>query len=142
MQIIVGQPGFVAIAASEIDEQPVWTYRRRRPIGVTIFARRSFDRLVSNALPSRFSVLQQRLGAPHDLMMLRRRRDDHSGDDIYLGLPHKKLLAAFPGFVEVEREELPNFLSPLVVRQDRFAELFPDIAAKVECPGSPVGLGL
>jgi hypothetical protein len=70
------------------------------------------------------------MGAPHDLMMFSIDTDDVGKQDIYIGLPSKPMLSAFPGFSQVMRENLPEFMSTLVVREDGFKEAFPDIAAK------------
>jgi hypothetical protein len=74
-------------------------------------------------------ALQIILGGPHDLMMFMA-RGKGGIDDIYIGLPNRKLLETFPGFVEIERESLPDYLSTLVVRNDGFDKRFPDIFKK------------
>jgi hypothetical protein len=51
-------------------------------------------------------------------------------EDIYIGLPNPMMLARFPGFQEIDRASLPDYLTTLVVREDKFGELFPDIVQK------------
>jgi hypothetical protein len=45
-------------------------------------------------------------------------------------VPNAELLANFQGFQQVNRADLPDFLTTLVVREDGFAEQFPDIEKK------------
>ena|ERR1700730_6443130 len=70
------------------------------------------------------------LGRSHEVMLFSRTADDRKGEDVYLGLPDRSLLSRFPGFTEIERESLPQAMRTLVVREDGFAERFPDVAAK------------
>ena len=70
------------------------------------------------------------LGTPPDLMMFSRTTDDRREEDIYIGLPDTVPLEMFPGFAEIARDALPDFLTTLVAREDGFADRFPDIAKK------------
>ena len=74
--------------------------------------------------------LQIKLGEPHDLMMFSVDTSGRLSQDIYIGLPNDTLLRLFPGFEKVAQQSLPDYLTTLVVREDKFAELFPDIARK------------
>lgn len=96
---------------------------------MTIWAKKIYPFAQGSADQDRMDEMQRKLGAPHDLMMLLdpERRD---GDHVYIGLPDRDLLKAFPGYVEIRREELPDRLFVLVVREDGFEERFPDIHAK------------
>jgi len=97
---------------------------------MTVFARKSMNVTQWAAVHEQIDSLQMALGAPHDLMMLGVRTDDRETDDIYIGLPDRKFLPIFPGFVEVDQAALPDRLSTLVVREDGFKERFPDIYKK------------
>jgi len=98
---------------------------------MTIFAKKRMNVREWAKVQDQIGALQITMGAPHDLMMLSvDNADDRRDQDIYLGLPDKMLLAAFPGFVEVSRASLPDFLSTLVAREDGFEERFPDIFEK------------
>ena len=74
--------------------------------------------------------LQLAMGGPHDLMMFSAKTDDPMQQDIYIGLPSATLLSAFPGFQQVDRFNLPDYLATLVVREEKFEQLFPDIFKK------------
>lgn len=98
---------------------------------MTVFAMRRLEgRGNYGAIQDLMDDLQIQLGAPHDLMMFARDTDDGQSEDIFIALPERRMLGAFSGFTEIERSELPEYLRTLILREDRFSELFPDIAAK------------
>jgi hypothetical protein len=96
---------------------------------MTIFAKRDLNVTQWAAIQDQIAALQLALRAPHDLMMLSADKTP-TLQTIILGLPSDTLLAAFPGFEAIKREAIPDYLAALVVREDGFAERFPDIAAK------------
>jgi hypothetical protein len=68
---------------------------------------------------------------PHELMMFSSESEGKpTAQDIYIGLPEESLLSGLPGFKEIQRDELPDFMATLIAREDGFKERFPDIAAK------------
>jgi hypothetical protein len=75
--------------------------------------------------------LQLKLGAPHELMMLSSHPPTHQDYEVFIGVPQRELLALFEGFTEIQENELPDKLIPLVRREDEFEERFPAIAAKL-----------
>lgn|SRR3954466_15038850 len=97
---------------------------------MTIFAKREMTFPDWVTIQDRIEALQLASGAPHDLMMFSSKSDDRQADEIYLGLPDRSHLASFPGFIEIRREDLPDYLTTLVVREDGFVEMFPEIAKK------------
>ena len=98
---------------------------------MTVFAKKTLKVTEWARVQDQIGALQLQLGGPIDLMMFSRRNDnDRNADDIYIGLPDKQLLAAFPGFAEIARDKLPDSLTVLVIREDGFADRFPDIDAK------------
>ncbi len=78
----------------------------------------------------RLEKLMMATRAPHDLMMLAHAPDDDDFEDIYIGVPDIGMLRGFQGYAEVSRESLPKGLAALIVREDGFADRYPDIAAK------------
>ncbi len=97
---------------------------------MTVFAKREMNVTQWAPLQDRVAELMQATGGSHDVMMFSVDRTATS-QIIFLGLPDERMLAAhFPGFVQINRAELPDFLTSLIVREDGFAKLFPDIAAK------------
>jgi len=97
---------------------------------MTVFAKRRVNVTQSHAVQDRIGELQLTFVGQSDLMMFSRDTDDNSLQDVFVGLPSKDLLTAFPGFIEIERAKLPEYLITLVVREDGFADRFPDIARK------------
>jgi hypothetical protein len=99
---------------------------------MTVFAKKTMNVAEWAKVQVQIGKLQFTLeGPPHDLMMFEAdAKHADRGQDIYIGLPSAALLAAFPGFVEVDRASLPDFLRTLVVREDGFEEHFPDIQEK------------
>jgi hypothetical protein len=98
---------------------------------MTIFAKKlmSVDDRVK--VQNRVENLRMVLSAPHDLMLLSAKSEDPVKQMIYIGVPNAELLANFDvGFQQIHQAELPDFLTALVVREDGFAERFPDIAKK------------
>jgi len=92
------------------------------------FKRENMDVTEWGPLQIGIEALQMTSGAPHDLMMFATDRNGTS-QDIYLGMPDH-LADALDQFTEIERADLPDYLTTLVVREDEFQERFPDIAAK------------
>ena len=74
--------------------------------------------------------LQLKLGAPHELMMLRKPSAHAQRLEVFIGVPQRELLALFDGFTEIQENELPDKLMALVIREDEFEERFPAIAAE------------
>lgn len=99
-------------------------------IGMTIFAKSTLSGIARAKIQSQIEALQTSLRAPHDVMMFSAWTEDRSMEDIYIGLPGRSLLSLFPGFVEVTREDIPDFLVTLVVQEDGFKRRFPDIYSK------------
>jgi hypothetical protein len=100
-------------------------------VHMTAFANKTMPATELIKVRSRMSALQLALRAPHDLIMFCVQNEDDIGqDDVYIGLPNADLLNQFPGFQQVEQASLPDYLSTLMVREDEFAERFPDIARK------------
>lgn len=97
---------------------------------MTVFATRKMNVTEWALVQDRIGELQLSMAAPHDLMMLSSDSADISQQQIYIGLPNRGLLAHFSGFKEIPRDELPDYMDALVVREDGFKERFPDIAAK------------
>lgn len=99
---------------------------------MTIFAKKSRMSVVNWAIiQKQLAQLQLAMGAPYDLMMFSAKPEEGSPvEDIYIALPEDGLLSRLDGFKEIERSELPDFLTTLIVREDGFSERFPDIAAK------------
>ena len=97
---------------------------------MTIFAKKTMNVREWARVQDQIGELQMILGAPYDLMMLSADTRDPTLQDIYIGLPDVRLLAAFSGFRQVDRSVLPDFLSTLVVREDGFEQSFPDIFRK------------
>jgi hypothetical protein len=98
---------------------------------MTIFAKKTMNVTEWAKVQEQIGALQMALGGPHDLMMLS--TDSENGilqQDIYIGLPDALLLKAFPGFEEINREALPDYMATLVAREDGFEERFPDIYGK------------
>ena len=96
-------------------------FARRRGLSVTEWA----------PIKVRAVRLMQALGTPHNVMMFIARAEQPLLEDVYIGLPDEELLQAeFPGFILIDRSELPDDLSTLVAREDGFKELYPDIYAK------------
>jgi hypothetical protein len=90
---------------------------------MTMFGKRRMNVTEWAKVHDRIVALQLSMGAPHDLMMFSTDTDD-------MALPDEKLMTAFTGFERIERNDLPDFLTTLVVREDGFRERFPDIAKK------------
>lgn len=97
---------------------------------MTVFAKKTMNVTQWAGVQDAIAALQMTLGAPHDLMMLSADTDDVLQQDIILVLPNKTLLSAFPGFEEIQREAIPDYLSTLVIREDGMNERFPDIQRK------------
>jgi hypothetical protein len=97
---------------------------------MTVFAKKRMNVADWATVQDQIGQLQLAMGAPHDLMMFSAESDDPMQQDIYIGLPSATMLSAFPGFTQVDRASLPDFLATLVVREDEFEQLFPDIAKK------------
>lgn len=97
---------------------------------MTVFAKRTMDLTEWPKLRNQLYQLQAVMPQTHDLMMFTTKTDDPSRHVVYIGLPDKRLMVDFPGFEIIPRTALPDFLSTQYVREDRFTELFPDIAAK------------
>ena len=97
---------------------------------MTMFGKRRMNVTEWAKVHDRIVALQLSMGAPHDLMMFSTDTDDMASQDIFIGLPDEKLMTAFTGFERIERNDLPDFLTTLVVREDGFRERFPDIAKK------------
>src|ERR1700683_606106 len=100
-------------------------------LSMTVFAKKSAMNVVEWAkVQDQLGKMQLALGAPHDLMMFSAEAADQINQDIYIGLPSTPLLAVFPGFEQIDRGDLPDYMVTLIVREDGFRECFPDIAAK------------
>lgn len=97
---------------------------------MTVFAKQVMSVDDWAKVQDRIEDLQMALRAPHDLMMFSAEADDPLKETIYIGVPNAELLANFQGFQQVNRADLPDFLTTLVVREDGFAEQFPDIEKK------------
>ena len=97
---------------------------------MTVFAKQVMSVDDWAKMQDRIGDLQMALRAPHDLMMFSAEADDPLKETIYIGVPNAELLANFQGFQQVNRADLPDFLTTLVVREDGFAEQFPDIQKK------------
>ncbi|WP_157100261.1 hypothetical protein [Rhodoplanes sp. Z2-YC6860] len=96
-------------------------FARRRGVSVTEWA----------PIKVRAARLMQSLGTPHDVMMFIAPAEQSLLNDVYLCLPDKGMLQTqFPGFVLVDRSELPDNLSTLIAREDGFEKLYPDIYSK------------
>ena len=101
---------------------------------MTVFAKKLMSVDDWAKVQDRIEDLQMALRAPHDLMMFSAEADDPVKETIYIGVPNAELLANFQGFQQVNRADLPDFLTTLVVREDGFAERFPDIEKKRRAP--------
>src|SRR5262245_1321669 len=97
---------------------------------MTVFAKKLMSVDDWGKVQDRVGNLQMALGAPHDLMMFSAESEDPMKQMVYIGVPNAELLANFEGFQQIHQAELPDFLSTLVVREDGFAERFPDLAKK------------
>lgn len=97
---------------------------------MTIFGKRRMNVAEWAKVQDKIGMLLTTMGAPHDLMMFSIDSEDRGDQDIYIGLPNTIPLSGFPGFEQIKREDLPEYMSTLVVREDGFKEAFPDIAAK------------
>lgn len=96
---------------------------------MAIFAKRTMT-------VTEWAPVQKRLGdlliqtGSHDIMMFSTDSDDLGKQTIYIGLLEGATLDMFPGFEEIERWQLPDYMATLIAREDGFKERFPDIAAK------------
>ncbi len=97
---------------------------------MTVFAKKTLNVLDWTRIRNQIVDLQTVLGAAHDIMMFSAPTNDPIQQDIYIGLPDRSLLANFPGFDQIDRASLPDFLAPLVVREEGFEQRFPDIFQK------------
>jgi hypothetical protein len=97
---------------------------------MTVFAKKTMHLSEWTKIQDQVEMMQERMSAPHDLIMFSAKTDDVNQDEIYIGLPDITLLSQFPGFQQIDRASLPDHLIALVVREDGFAERFPDIARK------------
>ena len=104
--------------------------KRQRIKTLTVFAKKLMSVDDWAKVQDRIEDLPMALRAPHDLMMFSAEADDPLKETIYIGVPNAELLANFQGFQQVNRADLPDFLTTLVVREDGFAEQFPDIEKK------------
>jgi hypothetical protein len=78
-------------------------------------------------------ALQSTMMSPHDLIVLKTRRDAKT-DVIFLALPNATLLCAFRGFGIINRDQIPDRVELLLCRRDGFEQHFPDIMRKVGYP--------
>ena len=62
--------------------------------------------------------LQLKLDSPHELMMFSSHPLSHEDYEVFIGVPQRELLALFEGFTEIQENELPDKLIPLVRRED------------------------
>lgn len=97
---------------------------------MTVFAKKRMSVSEWGKVQDQIGALQMSMGGPHDLMMFSADSPDRLMQDIYIGLPDERFFAGFPGFEKIERDDLPDYLTTLVVREDGFQERFPDIAKK------------
>jgi hypothetical protein len=88
---------------------------------MTIFAKATMALAEWAKVQREIGTLQKLTDGSHDVMMFCRDSGTRGLEDIYIGLPSKQLLTSFPGFVEIAREELPENLSTLIIREDGFA---------------------
>jgi hypothetical protein len=103
----------------------------REHFQMTVFATKRMNITDWAKVQEKIATLQIALGSPHDLMMLSRDVNDNVlQQDIFIGLPHPDLMTHFPGFKEVSRSDLPDYMTMLVVREDGLEALFPDIFRK------------
>jgi hypothetical protein len=108
----------MAITATEDDCMIYWA-KKRCSLGAEI----PFMKVVGD--------LQLKLDSPHELMMFSSHPLSHKDYEVFIGVPQRELLALFEGFTEIQENELPGKLIPLVRREDEFEERFPAIAAKL-----------
>jgi hypothetical protein len=100
----------MAITATEDDCMIYWA-KKRCSLGAEI----PFMKVVGD--------LQLKMFSSHPL--------SHEDYEVFIGVPQRELLALFEGFTEIQENELPGKLIPLVRREDEFEERFPAIAAKL-----------
>jgi hypothetical protein len=108
----------MAITATEDDCMIYWA-KKRCSLGAEI----PFMKVVGD--------LQLKLDSPHELMMFSSHPLSHEDYEVFIGVPQRELLALFEGFIEIQENELPDKLIPLVRREDEFEERFPAIVAKL-----------
>jgi hypothetical protein len=96
-----------------------------------VFAKKTLNVLDWTRVRNQIVALQTALGAPHDVMMFSAATSDPIQQDIYIGLPELIWLTDFPGFDQIDRASLPDFLATLVLHEDGFEQRFPDIFQKL-----------
>lgn len=98
---------------------------------MTIWAKRICTREEWGQLQDHIADMQMGFGGPRDLVMLVKAQPG-GHDDVFLGLPGSNQLSSFPGFDEMNREDIPTGVTILVCRADGFSDRFPDIAEKAQ----------
>jgi hypothetical protein len=94
----------MAITATEDDCMIYWA-KKRCSLGAEI----PFMKVVGD--------LQLKLDSPHELMMFSSHPLSHEDYEVFIGVSQRELLALFEGFTEIQENELPEKLIPLVRRE-------------------------